>query len=108
MKNWNKISKKIPKINERIFILSKKLNNIHSARLRIYTKDSNLDFAAGTELQLNDTYWYIDEQAKTNTDDFTWNYMDEYPYWLEKEELIKLIIDKEPAGSSNRFELMDL
>ena len=108
MKNWNNLSKKLPKINEEVYILSVLNRKIIMAKLQV-SIGPNFSYINGMTKEEgirkeNDLYWII-KHFKKEPD---WALTIDYPYWMEKEELLKLVLDKKELEKTNRFEIMDL
>lgn len=57
MKNWNKLSTKLPKINKVVFILNKDKNVIDKGKLQIYTKSNDKISDPDRRMKEGDIYW---------------------------------------------------
>ena len=104
LKYWNTLSEKLPKINKTVCIFEHNLNRIFNARLKVSIANDTKK-----ELEEGDTYWEIFSFAEKS---ICWTEIEKFPYWMELEDLLKIIVPGEIISNSgndvNRFQLMDL
>ena len=110
MENWHNISEKLPKINECVFILSKK-KNARVAKLMIYDeKMFSLNFDYDERLRNGDAFWrVININSNMEEKRYEWTTTKQFPYWLTQKELIEHTLHNETTEDKpNRLNILDL
>ncbi len=107
MNNFNNLNKKLPTINEYVFIVKKDLSKMRYARLTIYdpmSKDYNLGSEAVKRkgLKNGDVFWRTAMVERSK-----WSSSSDFPYWIEEKNLINLFMNG-VIEESNRWEILDL
>ena len=104
LKNCNNISDKLPKINKAVYVFYKDNSRFYSAKLKIYDpKMPKIDIGTGT-LKEGDIYWLMFHDREW---ELRWNTIDLFPYWMEIDDLLKLVIPQEKQVL-HKSEILDI
>jgi hypothetical protein len=123
MTKWNKLSRRLPKINVYTYTMDKELTEIGYGKLVVFIDSMNesggffADFyehdeEIGHEFTEGDLFWKIYGDENKIDNNVCWGTVEEYPYWITPEDIIKLVtnnqqLDKEEEIDS-RSDILDL
>ncbi len=122
MIQWNKLSRKIPKINTYVYALHRDRNDLGYGKLVVYIEsmddedgffetfyDENEDHDHG--FQEGDLFWIVYGDAMPIDENLCWDTVENYPCWMTPEDLVRLTTNGEESEESegtDRFDILDI
>ena len=96
--SWHTVSNKPPPLNKFVFVLNKNKKRLMRCKFQIHNKNND-HLENSNKLNNGDYFW------RNGTGN--WALVEDFPYWLTHDELVRLITEKEEE-TLNRFELLDI
>jgi len=122
MKRWNKLSRKIPKINTYIYALHDSLSELVYGKLVVYIPQMDEEdgffevfYEDGEEhshgFQEGDLFWMLYGDERPIDENVCWDTVENYPYWIIPTDLVQIATNRDELKEieeTDRFDILDI